>query len=137
MIVYLGVSAFCLLFGFVYSLFGHGVQSAYLSLLFLYPLAGGAAVFALLWRFGPPTAQIPQYRLFYNAYNSGIAALSLASALQGVFDVAGTSSPYTVFFWITGCLLAGIGVIGFVGSVGSRQPDGYSGNRYPESGGES
>lgn len=135
-IVYLAASAFCVLFSYVYSLYAHGEQSAYLSLLYLFPLAGGAAVFALLGRLGTPAPRIPHYRLFYNAYNSGIAAMSVASALQGVFEIAGTSSPYTALFWAAGWLLTGIGVIGYVGCAGSRQPDGYGGNGSPEGGGE-
>ncbi len=113
MIVYLGVSAFCLTFSSVYSLYGHGVRSASMSFMFLYPLLGGALVFLPLRVFGPLPDGIPHYRLFYNLYNSGIAALILGSALRGVFEIAGTSSPYTVFFPVAGWLLAGIGVLGF------------------------
>ena len=122
MIVYLGVSAFCFLFSSVYSLYGHGVRSASLSLMFLYPLLGGALVFLPLWVFGPLPDEIPHCRLFYNLYNSGVAALILGSALRGVLEIAGTSSPYTVFFPVAGWLFAGIGALGFWRGVRLRRP---------------
>lgn len=122
MIVYLGVSAFCLAFDFIYSLYGHGVRSASMSLMFLYPLLGGAAVFLLLLLFSPPPGGIPRYRLLYNLYNSGIAALVVGAALRGVFEIAGTSSPYTVIFTAAGALFVGIGVVGFWRGVKNRHP---------------
>ena len=122
MFVYLDVSAFCFVFNMIYSLYGHGVHSASMSLMFLYPLLGGVLVFLLLWIFCPPTGGIPRYRLFYNLYHSGIAALVLGSALQGVFEIAGTSSPYTVFFLIAGWVFAGAGAAGFWWGVKTRRP---------------
>lgn len=111
--VYLGISAFCFLFDKIYALYGHGVYSPFMSLMFLYPLIGGALMFLLL-RFLKPTAEVmPYYRRHYNLYNSGIATLITGSLLKGIFDIAGTSSPYTILFYIVGGLFILAGVIGF------------------------
>ena len=112
-LIYLGISAFCFIFDKVYSLYGHGVYSASMSLMFLYPLIGGTLGFLLLWLLKPAADSIPNYRVYYNFYNSGIATLVIGSLLKGIFDIAGTSSPYTIIFFIVGCLLIVAGVIGF------------------------
>ena len=117
--VYLAVSAFCIIFNKIYGLYGHGVKSAAMSLMFLYPLIGGAMAFMLLRLLVPDAANVPKYRLYYNIYNSGIAALIIGNMLKGIFDIAGTSSQYTVFYFILGWLLSAIGVIGFF--VNSRK----------------
>ena len=114
MLVYSAVSAFCIFFNKVYALYGHGVTSASMSLMFLYPLIGGAAVFMFLWLFKPDATGIPKYRLLYNLYNSGIAALVIGSMLKGIFEIAGTSSQYTVFYFILGWMFIAVGIIGFL-----------------------
>lgn len=102
---YLAVSASCILFNQIYALFGHGVHSASMSLLFLYPLLGGALPFLLIWLFTPRSEQTQSYRFSCNCYNSGIAALTVGSLLQGVFEIAGTSSPYLAVFFVCGWTL--------------------------------
>lgn len=116
-LVYLLISGLCVLVNYVYSLYGHGVSSAAMSLMFLYPLLGGALVFALVWLLMPGAQQVPHYRLSVNLYNAGIAALTVGSLLKGVFDIAGTSSPYIVAYRLAGWLLAGAGAILYVGSA--------------------
>jgi len=112
-LVYLGVSAFCFLLNKGYALYGHGVSAPAMTWLFLYPLLGGALVFLLLWLGKTDTAAMRRYRAFYSLYNCGIATLSTGSLLKGVFDIAGTSSPYTILFYIVGGLFAAAGAIGF------------------------
>ena len=41
-LAYAAASAYCVLFDRLYALFGHGVYSGWMSLMFLYPLAGSA-----------------------------------------------------------------------------------------------
>ncbi len=118
-LIYLVVSAFCFLVDKVYALYGHGVTSPAMTFLFLYPLLGGALVFLLLWFVQPWAAAVPRYRAAYNLYNSGIATLAAGSLLKGIFEIAGTSSPYTVLFYIVGGLLIAAGVIGF--GIGERR----------------
>lgn len=108
--VYLAVSAFCIIFDQVYAVFGHGVRSASMSFMFLYPLTGGVSVFLLLHFISPAVSAGP-YRLFYNAYNSGLAALTLRSMLYGIFEIAGTSSPYLTAFTVCGWTMMITGIL--------------------------
>lgn len=108
-IVYLVLSVFCVVFDKIYALFGHGVHSAAMSLLFLFPLLGGAVPFILMWAFVPHASDVQNYRFSYNCYHSGIAALAAGSLLKGVLEIAGTSSPYLIAFTVCGWMLFAIG----------------------------
>ena len=110
-IVYAAVAVFCVIFDRVYAQFGHGVISGAMDWMFFYPLVGGALPFLVLWWM---QAETEQHRFLYNAYNSGIAALTTGSALFGVFEIAGTSSVYTMAFYILGWTLCAVGLLGFV-----------------------
>lgn len=112
-LVYLALSAFCIVFDQVYALFGHGVRSASMTYMFLYPLTGGAVPFLLLW-IGSPKREIPGFRLLYNIYNSGIAMLTLQSLLTGIMEIAGTSSPYNILFTICGSILVFAGFAAYL-----------------------
>lgn len=103
-VVYFAVSVFCMIFDQVYAMFGHGVRSASMSFMFLYPLIGGAAVF-LLQFFILPAVSPGSYRFFYNIYHSGIAALTIKSMLYGIFEIAGTSSSYLTAFTVCGWVM--------------------------------
>jgi hypothetical protein len=91
-----------------------------MSLLFAYPLLAGALIFQSLSLFMPAADAVPRYRLWFNLYNSGVAALTAGSLLRGIFEIAGTASPYTVCFPIAGWLMIGIGAIGFLCSAMTR-----------------
>jgi hypothetical protein len=62
------------------------------------PLVGGLAIPSILHLLH---ADEPG-RVSYNAYNSGVATLTVASALEGVLEIAGTSSPYTLLLALVG-----------------------------------
>lgn len=111
--VYLILSAAAALIAQVYGLFGHGVTSPAMTFMFLYPLLGGfGLMLCLRWFQGAPRSQA-RFRLFANLYNAGIATFAAGSLLQGIFEIAGTSSPYTVGFYALGCALclAGLGIL--------------------------
>jgi hypothetical protein len=112
-IVYIAVAAFCVIFDRVYTLFGHGVTSAAMDCMFLYPLVGGALPYLILWQWAPFADQTAHFRLYCNTHNSGIAALTTGSALIGVFEIAGTSSDYTIAFFILGWTLFAVGLLGY------------------------
>lgn len=95
----------------IYAIFGHGVSSAAMTWMFLYPLIGGALIYFLIERLIPGISRSPGYRLFYNIYNSGIATLTAGSFLKGILDIAGTSSTYTIVFSAIGWLFAAAGLI--------------------------
>jgi len=133
-IAYLAVSILSVLLNLGYAQFAHGVSSPSMSLLFLYSLLGGTLVFSLLWFFAPEAAYIPHSRLFFNLYNSGIAALMTGSLLKGVMDIAGTSTPYMIVYRLLGWLLVGISLTGFIGLHGARERhSSTSAKAYPDS----
>lgn len=111
------LSTFCILFDNVYAIFGHGVRSASMSLMFLYPLLGGALVFFLLRLFISNADQVRHYRFAYNIYNSGIAVLTVHSLLDGIFEIAGTSSDYLAYFTVFGWTFAAAGLITYLSSL--------------------
>ena len=113
-LVYLAISVFCVVFNNVYALYGHGVHSDSMTYMFLYPLLGGVLPFALLWFFSPQADTVNHYRLFYNCYNSGTAALTLGSCIIGIFEIAGTSSPYTIVYAIGGWTMIFVASIAYV-----------------------
>ena len=119
-LVYLAVSVFCVIFDKIYALFGHGVHSASMSLMFLYPLLGGFVVFILAWLFIHHSDEVRCYRLFYNCYNSGLAALTVGSVLNGIFEIAGTSSPYTIAFFILGWTFTAFGLFEYLMGLRGR-----------------
>jgi hypothetical protein len=82
--------------------------------MFLYPLLGGALFYFLLERLKPDMTRFAPFRFGYNSYNSGIATLTVGSFLKGILEIAGTDSPYLVFFTIIGWLFIAVGVIVFV-----------------------
>ena len=92
-------SLFCIIFAIIYNHFGHGVYSVYMTYMFLFPLILGSGVYGLV-------LILPQMkgvsRLPFNLYNSGIATLTVGSLLKGIFEIAGTSSPYVVVYWLVG-----------------------------------
>jgi hypothetical protein len=108
-VIFLAISLLCAVVNWIYGRYGHGVHSVYMTFMFGYPLLGGTAVY-LLWAL--PKAWLPG-RFAVNIYNSGIAALTVGSALSGIFDIAGTSSPYQPVFMIAGIAMVSLGALGY------------------------
>ena len=106
--IFLAISLFCVFFNWIYGIYGHGVHSDYMTFMFGYPLLGGTAVYLIIGAL--PKAWLPG-RFAVNAYNSGIATLTVGSALSGVFDIAGTSSPYQLIFIIAGIAMVSLGAL--------------------------
>lgn len=119
--MYLGISGFCLLLSTVYTHYGHGVTSASMTWLALYPLLGGSLAFLLVGLWVPAAEGVPRRRLWFNLYNSGLVTLILGSALRGVFEIAGTASPYTGVYFLTGWGMAAAGTLGFWVNLGKQR----------------
>ena len=101
LVVYVGVTLFCLLFSTVYAQFSHEVSSPFMTFMFLIPLIGGGAGSGIRLATGAKEADaVSRY-----AYHSGIAALTVASTLKGIFDIAGTSSPFLPVYVIAAAAL--------------------------------
>lgn len=105
-VIWLAAAAFCVFFSLVYNHFGHGIHSFFMSDLFLWPLAG-AVWYSLL----PAVFSVLPGRLSVNAMNAGIATVTVGSLLRGIFEIAGTASPYVIFFFCVGFLLCLLGIV--------------------------
>ncbi len=114
-LAFLAVALLCIVFNLVYARYSHGVSSGYMTFAFAYPLLGGALVYLLLG-----AAARPPGRLAVNAYNSGLAALTVGSLLRGIFEIAGTASPYQPVFTIAGILLTAVGAISYLATRRKR-----------------
>ena len=113
-IIFMVVSAFCIAVNKIYAIFGHGVHSASMSYMFLYPLVGGTLIYLLLQLISPGSYKIKHFRVLYNLYNSGIATLAVGSMLKGIFEIAGTASGYTVLYFIIGYVMLVGAITGFI-----------------------
>ena len=101
-IAYLILSAACVCVANVYALFGHGIRSAAMDFMFLYPLLGGGLVYCLIALLFPRLNLRRHYRLACNLYNSGIAALTVGALLKGIVEIAGTGSAWSSLFAYAG-----------------------------------
>ncbi len=108
--VYLLLALVAMAVNLIYGFFGHGVHSAAMTWMFLYPLLGGALGYFLIDRGSPLITRFVVYRIGYNSYNSGIGALTVGSFLKGILEIAGTNSNYLVFFTSLGWLFIVIGL---------------------------
>jgi hypothetical protein len=109
--IYLILSAAAVVIDKVYAIFGHGVDSAAMTWMFLYPLLGGALFYFIIGRLIPHITKFVGYRVFLNIHNSGIAAFTLASMLKGIFEIAGTNSPYLVYYNMAGAGFIAAGLV--------------------------
>ena len=99
---YLAAAAGCALFALVYAQFSHGVYSPFMTFMFAIPLVGGALA-ALVCHL----AKAPQMpRAARQAWALAIASLTLGSCLQGIFEIAGTSSPFIVAYPVVALVFA-------------------------------
>jgi len=106
LMLYMGATLFCIVFSQVYGLFSHGVTSLFMSGLFVPPLFGGLVEGALLL-----FLRLRFRRSADNLFHAGIGTLTVGSLLQGIFEIAGTGSPYIYVFPVAGgLLLAGAAV---------------------------
>ncbi len=110
LVIYAGVSLFCIVFFLVYDRFSHGVRSPYMTWLFLWPLCLGLLPGLALWRFPRLWRQGP---LSANLYHPGVAALTVSSLLRGIFEIAGTASVYQKGLTLIGIILLAGGIIAY------------------------
>lgn len=108
-LAYIMLSVIAVIVDNIYAMFGHGVRSAFMSFMFLYPLLGGALGYFILWLTAPGVYSGRWYRFGYNLYNSGIAALTVGSFFKGILDIAGTESDYSRLFFLLGWVLMAAG----------------------------
>jgi hypothetical protein len=113
-VVYLAGALVCVCITNIYALFGHGVRSASMDFMFLYPLLCGAAVYLLAHLLFPTLGRRRLYRAACNLYNSGIAAITAGAMLRGIVEIAGTDSDWIPLFRYAGCCFLVVAVLAVV-----------------------
>lgn len=113
-LVYVALSLVAIIAAKIYDIFGHGVDSPAMTWMFLYPLLGGALFYFIINKLFPYINGNHRFRMFFNMHNSGIATLTFASFLKGVFEIAGTNSSYLKYYYLVGCLFIVGGVINLI-----------------------
>ena len=114
LLLYIGITAFIALFGFVYEQFSHGVNSLYMWLAWLWVLGFGVVPYLLLCFL--PINKVPGM-ISECLYNMGVALLTTRSIFLGVLEIYGKTNErmvviYTIFtivFLVSG---AGLYVFG-------------------------
>lgn len=113
-VIFLAASVFCIAFNKIYAVFGHGVSSDSMTFMFLYPLLCGALPYLMISLMVRQTGDVQAYRFSYNSCNSGIVLLTAGSLLNGIFEIAGTSSPYLIIFTVFGWAMFAVGMLTFL-----------------------
>ena len=101
--IYMFTTLFCIAFNYVYSLFGHGVSSPYMTYAFVFSLVLGVVGFIVFGRLNLDN------RIAFNLYNAGIATLTIGSILRGIIDIAGADTTYPVYYFFVGTVFVAIG----------------------------
>lgn len=104
-IIYVIATIITVIFNAVYYQFSHEVSSRYMSLAFLYPLLMGVLVYVGLFFINWFD------KVSYNAYNAGVATITMASILLGVNEIAGADTIYYKYFYLVAFILFGVSVI--------------------------
>ena len=107
--VYLIITLFCAVIGAVYEKFSHEVYSYYMIYAFVIPLTLGAIPLFALGLFGKKTP----CRFSLNAWNSGVAALTVGSIFKGALDIYGTTNKLLIVHPIVAGILLLAGIIAF------------------------
>lgn len=122
---YLAVSAFCLLFSVVYSLFSHGIHSPWMRWLAAWPFVLGAVPALILAARRPGSQTAGGYRvkeeIFKDIYRFGIAAVTVASLLKGILEIAGTDSLYPTVLLFAGAGMLLFGAAGLLTEVWKKR----------------
>ena len=138
---YLAVSIFCLVFFVVYSHFSHGIQSFWMTFLFVWPLIlGGIPALLILCGILSDTEEEAVHNktiesagqkkkeeeqgyidtlkqlwktggMQKDLYRFGIASVTAASFLKGALEIAGTDSLYPNLLLFVGILLLVTGAV--------------------------
>lgn len=92
----------CVCFNVVYARFAHGVSSPFMTFMFTIPLVAGVLP-ALVLGFAR-TRRAP--RATRQAWALATASLTVASCLKGIFDIAGTASPWLLAYVVAAAAFA-------------------------------
>jgi hypothetical protein len=104
---YLAAVAGCIAFNLIYAQFAHGVSSVFMTFMFAIPLVAGV-VPAFAMHLVDARSLPLRCR---QAWALAIACLTVASCLHGVFDIAGTASPWLFAYLVAAALFAVIAMV--------------------------
>ena len=103
LILYIGITAFIALFGFVYEQFSHGVNSNYMWFAWVWVLGFGVIPYLALYFL--PIKKVPG-TITECVYNLGVAILTTRSIFLGVLQIYGkTNSKMVVVYTILAIVL--------------------------------
>ena len=105
---YLLAALGCAVLSAVYEGFSHGVYSVWMIGLFLFPLLLGALPALLLRR----ARRVPA-RGVRRVWAAGVSTLAMGSLMTGVFEIYGSPSPLTMWYWPVGGALLALAAAGF------------------------
>ncbi len=117
LILYISITLFCGIFSAIYEHFSHGVYSSYMISLFAFPLIGGVLPQILLMTGRIPYPSVIVSRL----YHTGIATLSVGCCMTGIFEIYGSASALTKYYWYAGLALLLVSVLLYGISLAGRR----------------
>ena len=102
LLIYVGISAFVAIFGFVYEMFSNHVYSASMMFAFRYPLILGCVMYFFIFLLH--TKRVPGL-LVSCLYHFGVAMATCKAIFTGVIEIYGTTNTlmtniYTVLAWV-------------------------------------
>ena len=107
MIAYLSATLAIAGIGSVYTYFGHGITSKYMTFAFVFPLAAGIICYII-------NALGLYDRFFVNAMNASMATITVGSVVKGILEIAGATTKFLKIFWLLGIVIAAVGAIRFI-----------------------
>ena len=108
LILYIGITAFIALFGFVYEQFSNGVNSNYMWFAWVWVLGFGVVPYILLYLL--PIKRVPG-TITECVYNLGVAVLTTRSIFLGVLQIYGkTNSKMVIVYTVLAILFLVAGV---------------------------
>ena len=121
LLLYIGITAFIALFGFVYEQFSHGVNSNYMWFAWAWVLGFGVIPYLLLYLL--PIKRVPG-TLTECVYNLGVAILTTRSIFIGVLEIYGkTNSKMVVVYTILAILFLVAGVALYIYGLFSKKEE--------------
>ena len=96
MAIYLGITLFIALFGFVYEQFSHNVHTFYMWFAWIWPLIFGLIPYTIFYFL--PIKQMPG-TLTESVYNFGVAMLTVRSIFKGVVIIYNTTNDAMVLVY--------------------------------------
>lgn len=108
---YIALTAAAGLFSVIYELYSHGVYSDFMVYLFVIPLILGVLPEAIALIYPRWVTPDGWHRLLRDF---AVATLSIGSILQGVVEIYGTTSTWTVYYFVVGAAMLLASIAGWI-----------------------